>query len=181
MKRLSTTLRTILIAAAALGFSACKSDTLLRSQNPDVIDPGGLASAQGVTALYNGALGDFTVSMDGSGDTGVGLVEAGAWFSDEGRFGGTPPEVKQMDLRDVRKEANAWQSMYLNVHRARESSEQAALALANISKTDVRAGEMYAISALTHIMLGENYCSGVPFGTTSPELQYGQPLATVPL
>lgn len=178
MKNMSTTLETVFLAGALLTLASCKSDTLLRSNNPDVIDPGGLVSAQGVTALYNGALGDFTAAADGSGATGVGLVEAGAWFSDEARFGGTPPEVKQMDLRDVRKEANAWQGMYLNVHRARESAEQAATALAVINKSDARIGEMYAISALTHILLGEHYCSGVPFSTTAPSLDYGQPLTT---
>jgi hypothetical protein len=168
--------RSLVPVVAALLLAACNSDTLLRSNNPDVIDPGQLGTAQGASALYSGAIGDFAVAADGSGATGVGLVEAGAWFSDEARFGGTPPEVKQMDLRAVRKEANAWQNMYLNLHRAREAAERAAAALAKFDATDPRIGEMYALSGLVHILLGEHYCSGVPFGTTVPELQYGDPL-----
>jgi len=169
------------LLAAALSIAACKADSLLKTDNPDVIDPSALNTAQGATALYNGAIGDFGVAADGSGTDGPGLVEAGAWFTDEARFGGTPPEVKQMDLRAVREEAAAWQEMYLDLHHARESAEKAAKALASYSTgatKDPRVGEMYALSALVHILFGEDYCSGVPFSTTDPSITYGQPLTT---
>ncbi|HZI40265.1 MAG TPA: hypothetical protein VFD67_01135 [Gemmatimonadaceae bacterium] len=165
-------------AAIAVIIAGCKADSLLKSDNPDVIDPGALGTAQGAVAQYNGALGDFALAADGSGTGGVGLVEAVAWFTDEARFGGTPPEVKQMDLRAVREEAAAWQNMYLNLHRAREGAEQAAKSLATFNASNPRIGEMYAISALVHIMLGEDYCSGVPFSTTQPEITYGDPQTT---
>lgn len=164
--------------ATALTIASCKADSLLSSDNPDVIDPGALNTAQGAAALYNGAIGDFALSVDGSGLTGPALVEAGAWFTDEARFGGTPPEVKQMDLRAVREEADAWQEMYLDLHRAREAAERAAQALTTFNAKDPRIGEMYALSGLIHILLAEDYCSGVPFSTTQPTLTYGQPLTT---
>jgi hypothetical protein len=170
-----------LAAVAATMFAACKADSILKSDNPDVIDPGALNTAQGAAALYNGAIGDFALSADGSGGTGttfLGIVEAVAWFTDEARFGGTPPEVKQMDLRAVREEAAAWQPTYLNLHRAREGAEKAAKALTTFNANDKRIGEMYAISALVHIFFGEDYCSGVPFSTTDPELTYGDPQTT---
>jgi len=167
-----------LVLAAAVTIAACKADSLLTTDNPDVIDPGALNTAQGAAALYNGALGDFSLAVDGSGATGPALVEAGAWFTDEARFGGTPPEVKQMDLRAVREEADAWQEMYLDLHRAREGAERAAQSLTQFNAKDPRIGEMYAISALVHILLGEDYCSGVPFSTTQPALVYGTPLTT---
>jgi hypothetical protein len=174
----SSTLRKYAVAAIATLCIGCKADSLLKSDNPDVIDPGALGTAQGAVAQYNGALGDFALAADGSGTGGPGLVEAVAWFTDEARFGGTPPEVKQMDLRAVREEAAAWQNMYLNLHRAREGAEQSAKALATYNASDPRIGEMYAISALVHISLGEDYCSGVPFSTTTPELTYGDPQTT---
>src|SRR5947208_2599142 len=156
--------RAVAASLVLSALAACKADSLLKSDNPDVIDPGALGTAQGAVAQYNGAVGDFALAADGSG-AGVGLVEAVAWFTDEARFGGTPPETKQMDLRAVREEAAAWQNMYLNLHRAREGAEQAAKALATFNASDPRIGEMYAISALVHISLGEDYCSGVPFST----------------
>src|SRR5207248_7192957 len=184
MRHTSTFTRRMLSAALAVAAAlivACKADSLLTSDNPDVIDPGALSTAQGAVALYNGAIGDFALAADGSGGAGtqfLGLVEAGAWFTDEARFGGTPPEVKQMDLRAVREEAAAWQNTYLDLHRAREGAERAAQALASFNKTEPRTGEMYAISALVHILLGEAYCSGVPFSTTEPTLTYGDPQTT---
>src|SRR5437667_149044 len=48
----------------------------------------------------------------------------------------------------------------------------------NPDASDPRIGEMYAISALVHVSLGEDYCSGVPFSTTAPELTYGDPQTT---
>jgi hypothetical protein len=171
----------VLLAAALAMIAACKADSLLKTDNPDVIDPGALNTAQGATALYNGAIGDFAVAADGSGTDGPGLIEAGAWFTDEARFGGTPPEVKQMDLRAVREEAAAWQQMYLDLHHAREGAEKAAKALASFNTAggkDSRVGEMYALSALVYILFGEHYCSGVPFSTTEPSITYGQPLST---
>jgi hypothetical protein len=171
-------LEAALCLTVAMLVGACKADSVLASDNPDVIDPGALNTAQGAAALYNGAIGDFALAADGSGISGPGLVEAGAWFTDEARFGGTPPEVKQMDLRAVREEAAAWQNMYLNIHRAREGAERAAQSLAGFNSKDPRIGEMYAVSALVHILLGEDYCSGVPFSTTQPQLQYGDPLTT---
>ncbi|PYP66731.1 MAG: hypothetical protein DMD26_06870, partial [Gemmatimonadetes bacterium] len=171
-------LRAALAVAAAL-IVACKADSLLTSDNPDVIDPGSLNTAQGAVALYNGAVGDLALAVDGgSVAAGLGLVEAGAWFTDEARFGGTPPEVKQMDLRAVREEAAAWQNMYLNLHRAREGAERAAKSLASFNTKDPRVGEMYALSALVHVLLAEDYCSGVPFSTTEPALVYGDPQTT---
>jgi len=170
------------VGALVLGLTlgACKADKLLNTDNPDVIDPGALNTAQGAVAQYNGTLGDFALAADGGGGTtgALGIVEAIAWFTDEARFGGTPPEVKQMDLRAVREEAAAWQATYLNLHRAREGAEQAAAALAKFNKSDPRIGEMYAVSALVHILLGEAYCSGVPFSTTQPTLTYGDPQTT---
>lgn len=169
------------LLVTALTVTACKADSLLKTDNPDVIDPAALNNAQGAVALYNGAIGDFAVAADGSGTDGPGLVEAGAWFTDEARFGGTPPEVKQMDLRAVREEASAWQPMYLDLHHAREGAEKAAKALASFSTgtaKDPRVGEMYALSALVYILFGEDYCSGVPFSTTDPAITYGQPLST---
>jgi hypothetical protein len=172
--------RTVGALVVAIALGACKADKLLNTENPDVIDPSALNTAQGAVAQYNGALGDFALAADGgAGTTGaLGLVEAIAWFTDEARFGGTPPETKQMDLRAVREEAATWQPTYLNLHRAREGAERAAQALANFKKTDPRIGEMYAVSALVHILLGEAYCSGVPFSTTTPTLTYGDPLTS---
>ncbi len=171
-----------LVVVAALAATACSTEKLLDASRPDFIDPGGLSgNLQGAAALYAGALGDFAVSHDGGQGTGVGigLVIATGFMSDEFRFGGTPPEIREMDLRSVRESNGAWLQTYLDQHRTRTAADRAAEALKAVATAaDSRIGEMYAISAAEIILLGEAYCAGAPLGATEPELLYGDPLTT---
>ncbi|MDH3208384.1 MAG: hypothetical protein OEO79_17415 [Gemmatimonadota bacterium] len=165
-----------------VGLSAC--DTLLNVEDPDIIEPNQLESLQGAEALYNGAIGDFTMAKDGGAagpGSSVGIVVAGGWFTDEFRFGGTPPLARAMDLRDMDPENVAWNQVYLNLHVARLAAERAAELFQQVSpdpSAEARIGELYALSGLTHILLGEHYCSGIPFSSTEPDLEYGAPLTT---
>lgn len=173
---------TVLAAVALLAGSGCSTDTLLDVENPDVIDPGKLETSQGAAALYTGALGDFALAHDGGqGSNGLfgGVVMVSGLFSDEFRFGGTPPEVRQVDLRDVAVVNSYFRDNFLAFHRSREASERAAQALAAISGTDKRVGEMYALSGLMTVIIGEHFCSGTPFSSTlGGEVTYGAPLST---
>jgi len=90
----------------------------------------------------------------------------GGLFSDEFRFGGTPPEVRQLDLRDVVKENSYFRDTYLALHRSRESAERAAQALASLNANDKRVGETYALAGLMTTIIGEYFCSGTPFSST---------------
>jgi hypothetical protein len=173
-----------LLVLTVLGVAACSTERLLDAEHPDVIDPAGLNTAQGAAALYAGALGDFAVAHDGGngGGAGLGLVVATGFMSDEFRFGGTTPDLREMDLRSVREANNVWAQTYLDQHRAREAAERAALALRTVAtEPDARIGEMYAIVAAEIVLLGEAYCSGAPLGTTIPTLTYGAPQSTTQL
>ncbi|HEX9165077.1 MAG TPA: hypothetical protein VF862_04160 [Gemmatimonadales bacterium] len=170
------------LAAAILLGAGCSTDELLDVDNPDVIDPGKLGTAQGANALYAGAIGDFALAHDGGqGPLGLfgGVVMTGGLFSDEFRFGGTPPEVRQLDLRDVQKENSFFRDTYLAMHRSRESAERAAVALAKINATDKRVGETYGLAGLMTAIIGEHFCSGTPFSSTlGGTIEYGDPLPT---
>lgn len=166
----------VAVLAAAVG---CSTDRLLEAARPDLINPGNLDNLQGAAALYAGVLGDFAVAHDGGIGAGFGLVVATGFMSDEFRFGGTPPETREMDLRAVRESNGAWLGTYLDQHRAREAAERAAVALKAVATgADPRIGEMYAIAAAEIILIGEAYCAGAPLGTTTPEITYGEPLTT---
>jgi hypothetical protein len=161
--------------------SGCSTDRILEADRPDQIDPAGLSgSLQGAGALHAGAIGDFTVAFDGGsgGGAGLGQIMATGFLSDEFRFGGTPPELREMDLRSVREQNGAWLQTYIDLHRARESAERASNALKGVAPSDPRVGEMLALQAALLIMQAENYCSGAPISTTQPELAYGEPLTT---
>jgi hypothetical protein len=172
-----------LIVCATLT-AACSTDAILDVDQPDIVDPSDLGGAYGAAALYAGALGDFAVAHDGGngGGAGIGLVIATGFMSDEFRFGGAVPDVREMDLRSVREANTTWSQTYLDQHRAREAAERAALALKEVATTpDARIAEMYAIEAVQIILIGEAYCSGAPLGTTIPTVTYGAPQSTTQL
>ncbi len=174
-------MKNLTVAVAVLAAAACSTDRLLQSDRPDLINPGNLDNLQGAAALYAGALGDFAVAHDGGngGGAGIGLVIATGFMSDEFRFGGTPPEIREMDLRAVRESNGAWLQTYLDQHRARGAADRAAEALkAVVTGPDARIGEMYAIAAAEIILLGEAYCAGAPLGSIEPDLTYGDPMST---
>jgi len=170
----SRTLRQVAAAAALCAIAGCSTDSILSVERPDIIDPNALNSALGATALYNGAIGDVAYSQG----TFSGLMLAAGLFSDEYRFGGTPPEVRQFDLGDIHVENSFSQTIWLNLHRGRQAAEHAATALTNISATDTRIAEMKALAALETIWIGEHYCSGTPFSDYGPPQVYGDPLTT---
>ena len=175
--------RALAVAFTSLALAACSTDELLDVNNPDVIDPGKLNNAVGATTLYAGALADFANAHDGSNDPlGLfgGVVMTSGLFSDEFRFGGTPPEVRQLDLTDVTKENSFFRTTYLALHVAREGAERAAVALTNTGTgADKRVGEMQAVAGLMITIIGELFCSGTPFSTTlNGTVEYGEPLSS---
>ncbi len=175
------TTRILLVCATLTIAAGCSTDRLFTADQPDVIDPADLSGAQGAAALYAGALGDFAVAHDGGngGGAGLGLVIATGFMSDEFRFGGSLPDVREMDLRSVREANLTWAQTYVDQHRAREAAERAAVALKRVAtEPDPRIGEMYAIAAAEIIVIGEAYCSGAPLGTAFPTLTYGAPQST---
>ncbi len=119
-----------LFAAACLCLGLLTGcDSILEVDRPDIIEPGKLTGEAGATAAYNGAIGDFASALAGPGPVAGAqstfLAFAGL-FSDEFRFGSTPPEVGQFDQGRVVKENTLDQGIYLSIHHARESAERAA-------------------------------------------------------
>jgi len=183
MKILTDIRRIGLAGAVILLSAACDTDSLLDVANPDIVNPGALETAVGASAQYAGAVGDFAVAHDGGGGpTGsFGMLGMAGLFTDQFRFGGTPPEVRQLDLTDVVKENSFFRRAYLALHRARGSTERAAGALANTGTGgDSRVGEMWALNAAAAIVLGEHFCSGSPISsvTIEGEITYGPNLTT---
>lgn len=168
-------------AVLLLAATACSTDRILQADRPDQIDPDRLSlDLQGARALASGAIGDFTVALNGGsgGGAGIGQIMASGYLSDEFKFGGTPPELREMDLRNVRSANGAWLQTYLDLHRAREAAIRATTALRTVAAGNPQIGEMYALQGALVILQGENYCSGAPISTTQPTITYGPPLTT---
>jgi hypothetical protein len=116
------------MAAAMLPIAvvACSTEELLKANYPDQISPDGLStSLQGASALYAGAIGDFTVAFSGSAAGGFGQVMTTGYMTDEFAFGGTPPEIRQFDLRSIDASNGLGASTYNSLHSAREAAVRA--------------------------------------------------------
>ena len=164
-----TAKRALVIAAIAL--TGCSTDRILKVERPDIIDPTGLNNPAGVTALHAGVIGDLAAYMDAA----VGVNSSVGLFTDELRFGATPPEIKQFDTRSLIEQNTGLWGVYRNVQQLRGQADRAANALKTVSASDTRIGEMNAISGFAHVLLAELFCSGVPIGNIGEE---ADPLAT---
>ena len=168
--------RALTAAALMTVAGACSTNDILKVDRPDVIDPGKLAGATGAAAIYNGAVGEVAYGQSG---TFAGFMLLTSLFTDEFRFGGTPPEVREMDLDQIKNENSFAQSIWLNIHRGRRAAERGATAIAaSVSPTDKRVGELWALAGLSTIWIAETYCSGAPLSVDQPEIQYGSNLTT---
>ncbi|MDX2059568.1 MAG: hypothetical protein SFV24_17285 [Gemmatimonadales bacterium] len=170
----SHALRAIAVASM-LGAAGCSTDSILTVDRPDIIDPGRLVGTTGAAALYAGGMGEIAYSQGGNF---AGFMLLSGLFSDEFRFGGTPPEVREMDLGGIRPENSFAQVIWLNLHRGRRAAERSAEAILAISAGDKRAGELYALSGLSVIWIAEMYCSGAPLSKDAPDIVYGSNVTT---
>ena len=160
-----TAKRALVIAAIAL--TGCSTDRILKVERPDIIDPTGLNNPAGVTALYAGVIGDLAAYMDAA----VGVNASVGLFTDELRFGATPPEIKQFDTRSLIEQNTLLWAIYRNIQQLRGQADRAAEALKTVSASDTRIGEMNAISGFSYVLLGELFCSGVPIGNIGEEAE----------
>jgi starch-binding outer membrane protein, SusD/RagB family len=139
---------------------------IVQVDSPDVIDPGKLQDANGAAALRAGAIGDFAFAVDGDGGATEGQTLVSGLLSDEYRNSDTFGTRQEVDQRAIQPANTTLTTVFRLIHRARLGAERAALALtatASDPTTDPRIAEMWDLAGFSYVIIGENYCSGVPF------------------
>jgi hypothetical protein len=180
------TRRAIAAVALAAGLGACTGD-LLKVENPDIIPPENLESATAIPALQAGAIGDFSLAINGDNGGTEGLLLVSGSMSDELGNSETFPTRKEFDQRVIDIRNTTLTAVFRRVHRARFSAEQAAekiKKLATNPATEPRIAEMYGLAGLVYTHMAEDYCSGVPVSNgniATGEIEYGEPLTTTQL
>jgi len=147
-----------------LPLGACND--LVKVDSPDVIDPGKLGDANGAAALRAGAIGDFAFAVDGDGGGTEGQSLVSGLLSDEYRNSDTFGTRQEVDQRAIQPANTTLTGVFRLIHRARLGAERAALALTATAPdptTDPRIAEMWNLAGFSYVIIGENYCSGVPF------------------
>ncbi|MGH7719483.1 MAG: hypothetical protein ACREON_11650 [Gemmatimonadaceae bacterium] len=170
-------------AAMLLGFTmtACDTDEILTVDDVDVPTTGSLTTKQNLPILLAGAVGDFEAGYQGSGlDVFSGIINTSGLLSDEIRSTDTPPERNQVDQRSVTLVNNLNLQVFFRVSRARQSADFIARKYAELDPTNVNRALALALSGFATVLLGETYCSGVPFSSIDDAgvITYGQPLPT---
>ncbi len=168
------------IALAALPMGACKSaDEILAVTDPDIINPGNVASAAGADAVRLGALARLNSATSGgsSGDEGIFLL--GGLFADEWNNGDSFIARQEIDERTITIQNGFLTSANRSMHRARLSAEQAIQLLDqyNPSGPHANVAEMYFVEAFVENIMGEDYCNGVIFSAVVDGAEkYGEPI-----
>jgi starch-binding outer membrane protein, SusD/RagB family len=163
-----------LIALLPAGACSNLKDDLLRADDPDIITPGAVQSAEGADALRIGALDRLkTITAGGENSWMLGGLLVDEWKSSD-----TFSQRNETDERKVQDSNANVQTMLRALYRPRVAAFEALAALRQYKPTPAsNLGQMYWVLAFAEMTLAENFCNGTPFGDASTgEVVYGEPI-----
>jgi hypothetical protein len=151
------------LVAFAFVASACDVEEILNVEDPDIVNPGDVASAAGANAVRLGALARFNGATSGA----ESMFLLGGLFTDEWNNGDSFIARQEIDQRVITPQNNFLTDANRQLHRARLSAEQAVALLEEFSPNAPawQIAEMYMVQAFVENLVGEHYCSGVVFST----------------
>jgi hypothetical protein len=165
-------------ALAALTASGCNLDVA----DPGVVRPEQLADTASLPTLYGGALSDFAAAYAGNSNVGEeGIILAGGLRADEWLNRDTFTTREEIDRGAIQLDNASLVDVFRNMHRARVSAERAATRYAAAAPDDPRHALSSSLAGFTYVLLGENFCSGIPFSTydeTTGTFTFDAPLTT---
>jgi len=167
----------VLVVAALSALGCTKADNFLEVTDPDIINPGNVASAAGADAVRLGALARLNTATSG----GESLFLLGGLFADEWNNGDSFIARQEIDQRNITIQNDFLTTANRNLHRARLSAQQAVSLLKQYNPTGPAANlaEMYFVQAYIENMMAEHYCNGLIFSTVVEGAEkYGEPVTT---
>ena len=165
-----------LYVAGAMVTTGCERlrEDLLAAEDPDVINPSTVTSAEAADALRIGAIARFRSATAGD----EGPWQDGGLLVDEWKSSNTFSQHNETDQRQVQESNSVIQGMLRLVYRSRTNAREAILALEKYKPDPVaNIAQMYFVIGFSELMLADNFCNGTPLGdasTGAPE--YGPPL-----
>jgi len=173
-----------LFAAFALSLTvACSADQILDVEDIDVASPESVSDPGALPAVLAGAVGDFSVAYNGGGD--FNQITVSGQLADELYNTETFPTRIENDQRRQQYQSNgSLRDLFYATQQARASADRAAESYVRLERaTDVGLAEALNLSALSYIILAENYCNAVPISRLddSGNFVYGPALTTTEL
>jgi hypothetical protein len=172
-----------LLVACAAGLAAQGCNGVLEVTDPDVLpEPN---SAAGAVALYNGAILRLTRAVDGGDPAWNGVFLLSGMLADEWRSLDVGASLDAVDRRGLDPVTEFARGTFGALHRARTESQIAIAALRRFlpvrtgnPDSTFMVGRMFAHRAYVLVLLGEDYCNGVPLSELQgADIVYGQPLS----
>jgi hypothetical protein len=164
---------------ATSSLTACRTtDEVLSVTDPDIINPGNVASAAGANAVRLGALARLNAATTG----GESLFLLGGLFTDEWNNGDSFIARQEIDQRIITIENSFLTAANRSLHRARLSGEQAVGLLQEFDPTapSANVAEMFFVQAFVENLMAEHYCNGIILSdVVNGAEKYGSPLSTV--
>lgn len=151
-------------AAAMLAYGCGVSDKLLEPQNPGLIDPGAVASPAAAMALKVGALGEFRKLVSGCPGEECLWQESGV-LADEFKNADFQNTRQDIDQRTIT--SNNPTLDYDVITQIRGYIRDGITAMeAYMPEATADIGELYMALGFVEMSLAENYCNGIPLGST---------------
>ena len=172
--------RRLLAAGALAVMAACSTDQILEVEDIDVARPESVQDSVALPAVLAGALGNYGVAYNGSLD--INQIALSGMITDEYINTETFPTRIEVDQRRQQITNGSLSGTFYAIQQARSAADFAADAYRRFTFTTPPAGlaEALNISALSLILMAENYCGSVPLSReTSPGVfEYGPSLNT---
>jgi hypothetical protein len=157
---------------------SCSPDEILDVDDIDVASPESVKDSAALPAVLAGAIGNFGNTYNGGGD--INQVALAGMISDEYINTETFPTRIEVDQRRQQFTNGSLSGSFYALQQARAAADFAADGFRTFAPTAAGFAEALNLSALTYIMMGENYCGAVPISreVSSGTFEFGPSLTT---
>lgn len=165
-KRGTLLLRRFAAAGVLAGLAACSTEQILEVDDIDVARPESVQDSVALPGVLAGAIGNFGHMYNGGGD--ISQVALSGMISDEYINTETFPTRIEVDQRRQQYQSNgSLSTTFYAINQARAAADFSAEGFRTFAPTAAGLAEALNLSALSLIMLGENYCGSIPISRES--------------
>jgi hypothetical protein len=171
----------VMLASVAVG-TACNTERILESTDPDLINPENLNSPDGAEALRIGAMRRWVLTTAGPNANGSESTWLfGGLLVDEWATASTFVQNDQVDTRRAGADNSTVTSAFRALHRVRTSANQAIPLMRTFRATETRQlAELYLARSFAEMQLASDFCNGIPMSDAAAgdgTITYGAPLS----
>lgn len=175
--------RVVLAAGIVAGLLAagCDTNQLLEANDPDLVKPGDIQTADGAEAVRLGAMRRWVLTTAGPNTNGQESTWLfGGLLADEWATASTFVQNDQADTRRIGSENSTVTNAFRALHRVRTHVNLALPLMRQFRPADVsNLAELYLARAFAEMQLASDFCNGIPLSdaaTVDGVIEYGEPL-----